>query len=326
MRALAEGVDARVGAAGPEKHGLFPHQFGNGLLRHLLHGEGVFLPLPAGVIRAVVFEGEQDSHQNTPSALNSAITATSASSEGGAEVVFAVAELAQARAALAAVVAARLHGHGQFVRAAKGADKQRHQKRHHRLRAAEEVAGLKIRAARHLRLHDLVRFFHQRGDEAQGDGHHHGDLMGGKAQARQGAHEAFHAVGQGNGRGGQRQKLRGGDQQHQPHGEEGGAPKAHIRHRDELPGKQRRAFALKKNVEQERERHDIKHRPEPANEKARMDLRHARRQQNIAEDDRKPRKPARKEHRYDQPHGPEQLRARVQAGERRNCRENTGRW
>ena len=82
--ALAEGVDARVRAAGAEKHRPFPHQSGNGLLHHLLHGEGVFLPLPAGVGRAIVFEGEQYAHQNTPKALNSTITAASSSSESAA--------------------------------------------------------------------------------------------------------------------------------------------------------------------------------------------------------------------------------------------------
>ena len=79
--ALAEGVDARVRAAGAKEHRPCPHQPGHGLLHHLLHGEGVLLPLPAGVGRAVVFEGEQYAHQNTPRALNSTITATSASSE-----------------------------------------------------------------------------------------------------------------------------------------------------------------------------------------------------------------------------------------------------
>ena len=79
--ALAEGVDARVRAAGAEEHRPFPHQFGDGLLHHLLHGEGVLLPLPAGVGRAVVFEGEQYAHQNTPRTLKSTMTATSRSSE-----------------------------------------------------------------------------------------------------------------------------------------------------------------------------------------------------------------------------------------------------
>ena len=50
------------------------------------------------------------------------------------------------RAALAAVVAARLHGHGQFVRAAEGADEQRHQQRHHRLGPAQ--AGCRIQSPR----------------------------------------------------------------------------------------------------------------------------------------------------------------------------------
>ena len=81
------------------------------------------------------------------------------------------------------MVAAGFHRHCQFTRAAERADEQRHQQGNHRLRAGEKVARLKIRTARHLRLHNLVRFLHQRGDEAERNGHHHRQLVRGKVKA-----------------------------------------------------------------------------------------------------------------------------------------------
>ena len=43
----------------------------------------------------------------------------------------------------AAAIAARLHGHGQLVRPAEGADEQRHQQRHHGLGPLDEIAASK---------------------------------------------------------------------------------------------------------------------------------------------------------------------------------------
>ena len=79
--------------------------------------------------------------------------------------------------ALAAVVAAALHGRGQLVGPPEGADEQRHQNGNQGLGLLDQAATLKVRAPGLLGRHDLVRLLDQRGNEPQGDGHHHGQLM-----------------------------------------------------------------------------------------------------------------------------------------------------
>lgn len=54
--------------------------------------------------------------------------------------------------ALAAMVTTALHRHGKFVRPAKRRDKQRNEHRDHALCPLKDIAALKVRATRHLRL------------------------------------------------------------------------------------------------------------------------------------------------------------------------------
>ena len=64
----------------------------------------------------------------------------------------------------------------------KGGHEQRDQDGDHGLRPGDDVPRFKIRASCHLGFADLVRFLHQCGDESEGDGHHHGELMGGELE------------------------------------------------------------------------------------------------------------------------------------------------
>ena len=104
--------------------------------------------------------------------------------------------------ALAAVVAAALHGRGQLVRPAKGADKQRYQNGNQRLGLLEQASAFKVRAAGLLRRYDLVRFLDQRGNEPQGNGHHHGQLMHRHMDFFQGIQQGFQTIRQSDGAGG----------------------------------------------------------------------------------------------------------------------------
>ena len=56
---LAQGMHARIGAAGARHTRLFPGQAGERLLQHLLHAQGIVLPLPARIGGAVVADGQQ---------------------------------------------------------------------------------------------------------------------------------------------------------------------------------------------------------------------------------------------------------------------------
>ena len=103
----------------------------------------------------------------------------------------------QGGAAFAAVVAAALHGRGQLVGPAEGADEQRHQDRHQGLGPLEDIAGFKVRAPGLLGGHDLVRLLDEGGDKAQGDGHHHGQLVDGQTQLLQRRQQALQSVRQG---------------------------------------------------------------------------------------------------------------------------------
>ena len=105
-------------------------------------------------------------------------------------------------AALAAVVAAALHSRRQLVRPTEGADKQGHQNGHQRLGLLEDVPTVEVGATGLLRGHDLVRFLDQRGDEPQGNGHHHGQLVNGDMDLFQGVQQGFQSIRQADGAGG----------------------------------------------------------------------------------------------------------------------------
>ena len=85
--------------------------------------------------------------------------------------------LLHACSALAARVAAALHGHRQLVRPAEGADEQRHQNRNQCLCPVNQATRLKVGASGLLCGDDLVRLLDQRGDKAKCNAHHHGELM-----------------------------------------------------------------------------------------------------------------------------------------------------
>ena len=161
------------------------------------------------------------------------------------------------------MIAAGLHGHGQIARAAERADKQRHQQRYHGLGALNDIARFKIRAAGHLRLHDLVGLFQQRGDKAQGDGHHHGQLVGGKADPGKGAEQPLQAVGQHHGRGGQRQQAGARHQKDQAGGEAQRRQQALQRNLNAPHMHQHRIAGAEKQVEQEGENQDEPQRLQP---------------------------------------------------------------
>ncbi len=75
------------------------------------------------------------------------------------EIPARIAQNPHARAALAAVVAARLHRQGELLRAPERRNEQRHEQRHEVFRALDGIAGFEVRPARELRLHDLLGLF-----------------------------------------------------------------------------------------------------------------------------------------------------------------------
>ena len=83
--------------------------------------------------------------------------------------------LLHARSALAARVAAALHGERQLICAAERRDKQRNQYRYERLGALYKSACFKIRSARFLRVHYALDLLDKHGDKAQGERHYHGE-------------------------------------------------------------------------------------------------------------------------------------------------------
>ena len=95
----------------------------------------------------------------------------------GADVHTGNLQLAHTGAADVAAVKAALHGGSQLVRAAERRDKQRNENRNHRLGTLNEVAGVKIGAARLLRGDDLLGFLDEGRDKTQCDRHHHGQLV-----------------------------------------------------------------------------------------------------------------------------------------------------
>ena len=154
------------------------------------------------------------------------------------------------------MIAPGLHGHGQVARPAEGADKQRHQQRHHGLGPLHQVAGLKVCAAGHLRLLNLVGFLQQGGNEAQGDGHHHAQLVGREVKALERREQQLNAVGEHDGRGGQGQQGGAHHQEHQPQGVVHCLAQALGRHGDESQLEDRLTRTGEEQVQQEGQHQD----------------------------------------------------------------------
>ena len=112
------------------------------------------------------------------------------------------------------MVAAALHGRGQLVGPAEGADEQRHQNRHQGLCLLHQIAAFKIRTPGLLGGHDLVRLLNEGGDEPQGDGHHHSQLVHRHMEAFEPAHELLQRIRQPDRAGGIGQKERAHNEQH----------------------------------------------------------------------------------------------------------------
>ena len=95
---------------------------------------------------------------------------------------------------LTAVIAPRFHGHSQIIRSSESGDKKGHQKRQQVLGFLDQTALLKVSTSGDLGFHDLIRLLHEDGDESEGDGHHHGNLMHGDPDLIQGLHKPFQTV------------------------------------------------------------------------------------------------------------------------------------
>ena len=135
----------------------------------------------------------------------------------------------QLGSALAALVAAALHGCRQLIRPAKGADEQGHQNGDQGFGPLNQTAGLKVRTPGLLGGHDLIRLLNEGGNEPQGNAHHHGQLVHRQAQLLQGPQQRLQAVGEGNGRRGIGQQEGAGNQHDDPGGHKNCRP-------DPLPG------------------------------------------------------------------------------------------
>ena len=75
------------------------------------------------------------------------------------------------------MIAAAFHGDGKLICTAECRNEQRHEDRQQRLCALKQIAAVKIRAARLLRGHYLVRFLNKRRDESESHAHHHAHLV-----------------------------------------------------------------------------------------------------------------------------------------------------
>ena len=174
----------------------------------------------------------------------------------------------EGRAALAAVVAAALHGGGQLVGPAEGADEQRHQNGHQGPGPAQQGAAFKVGAPGLLGGDDLVRLLDEGGDEAQGDGHHHSQLVDGETELFQGPQQALQGVGEADGAGGVGQEEGAGDQhddaQHHGHG---GAD-ALRRDVAAQPGGAKGGAGGEKEIHHGGEQHDDVHRPQAPGQRA----------------------------------------------------------
>ena len=91
-------------------------------------------------------------------------------------------------------IAAGFHGHGKIIGAAEGRNKKRHKQRYKALDLLDEIFTLEISAAGDLRLHDLVRLFHQNGNKAKCDRHHHSNFVYGDSHSLQRIEQALNGV------------------------------------------------------------------------------------------------------------------------------------
>ena len=197
-------------------------------LKDLLNRHGVLLNLPAVVVRAVIADGQQQIahrvivpfHVERPyrsaagklTAQKDHGAAENSRAGDGGRVELRHVELLHLGASFAAVVAAALHRHGKVVGPAERRNEKRDQDRDKRPDALHDAAAFHIGAARLLCAHDLVGFFEQRRHKAQGNGHHHGDLMHLDMKDLQRLHDALQRVGQFGRRRGERQHRAEKDQ------------------------------------------------------------------------------------------------------------------
>ena len=128
-----------------------------------------------------------------------------------------VAQLFEAGAALAPVVAAALHGHGQFVRPAESRDEQGDEDGHQRVHPLLEGARIQHGAPGFLGVHDLLGLLNEGGDEPQGNGHHHGQFMHREVELGQGPQQLLDGVGEADGAGGVGEQAGARNEGHHPH-------------------------------------------------------------------------------------------------------------
>ena len=167
-----------------------------------------------------------------------------------------VVELLHFRPTLAALIAPALHGRGQLVGPAEGTDEQGHQNGHQGPGPLEDIAGFKVRAPGLLGGHDLVRLLNQRGDEPQGNGHHHGQLMDGQAQLFQRRQQTLQPVRQGDGAGGIGQQEGAHDEHHNAQDHVDGGAQTLLGDMAQQPACSQRRAAGEKQVHNGREGHD----------------------------------------------------------------------
>ena len=94
--------------------------------------------------------------------------------------------------------------------------------RQERSRPVHQAAFVKGSAARRLGLHDLVGLIDEQRDEAQGDRHHHRQLVGWQTDTLERREQVLHGVGEHDRCGRERQHARRQHQEHQTHAEEDG--------------------------------------------------------------------------------------------------------
>ena len=91
-------------------------------------------------------------------------------------------QLMHFRTPFPAAVAPRFHGGRQIIGAAERGNKERHKKGHHPFGFLPQIPAGKISTAGRLGFHDPIRFFEQRRNESERDGHHHCQFMGRHAE------------------------------------------------------------------------------------------------------------------------------------------------
>jgi len=105
-------------------------------------------------------------------------------------------QLLHLRTSFAATVTARLHRHRELIGTAERREKERHEHGYDGSHPPHDTAVLKVRPACLLRLHDAIQFLQQRRNKAQGNRHHHRQLMYGNAHTAQRREKCLQPVGQ----------------------------------------------------------------------------------------------------------------------------------